>query len=112
MCSRWRGTRRNLADRGQAMFLVAGIDALRAVAGEEIAIEFQPRHALEDRNTYFFRAAGINRRLVDHDVALLEYAANRLARANQRRQLRPLVFVDRCGHRDYHDATGLSLIHI
>ncbi len=62
-----RRARRDLPDRGEAVLLVAGIDALGAVAGEEVLVERQARLALEDRHADLLRAARVHGRLVDHD---------------------------------------------
>ena len=85
------------------MLLVAGIDALGAVAGKEILVELQARDALEDRHADFLGAAGIDGRLEDDDVALLQHLADRLARPLDRRQVGSLVLVDRRRHRDDED---------
>src|ERR1022692_4061195 len=107
---RRRRSRGNLADRAQAMFLVTRIDALRAIADKEITVKFKARYALQNGNANFFRTAGVNGRLVDHDVALVEYLPDRFAGTNQRRQFRPLEFVDRCRHRHDHDAARLEIL--
>ena len=52
-----RRARGDLADGRQAMLLVARVDALGAVAGEEILVELQARDALEDRHAHLFGAA-------------------------------------------------------
>src|SRR6185503_8947686 len=71
-----RRARCDLLDRRQPVFLVAGIDALRAIAGEEIPVELEPRPVLEDRHAELLGAAGIDGRRVDDDVAVLEQAAD------------------------------------
>ena len=65
----------DLLDRGEPVFLVAWIDALRTVADEEVLIELESGLAFQDRHTDFFRAAGIDRGLVDHHIALLHRPA-------------------------------------
>jgi hypothetical protein len=91
----------DLDDRRQPVFLVAGIDALGAVAREEVDVVAQPRLALDDRHADFLGATRVDRRLVDHDVAALDDLADRAARRLERPQVRALVFVDRRRHR--HD---------
>ena len=71
----------DLPDRRQAMFLVARIDALGAVAGEEILVELEAGDALEDRHADFLGAARIDGGFVDHDVALLQHLADGFAGA-------------------------------
>ena len=79
------------------MRLVARVDALGAVAGVEVLVELQARHALEHRHAVFLGGARVHGRFVDHDVAALEHRANRLAGLDQRRQVRLLVLVDGVG---------------
>jgi hypothetical protein len=50
----------HLADRREAVLLVAGIDAFRAVAGIEVAVEPEFGDALEDRHADLLCAAGID----------------------------------------------------
>ena len=97
---------------GQPVLLVARVDALRAVAGEEVAVELQSRDALQDRYADLLRAARIDGGLVHHDVALLQHRAQALAGLHQRRQVRPLVVIDRRRHRDDVDAAGLQVLDI
>ena len=96
-----RGARGDLLDRGQAMLLVAGVDAFRAVAGEEIAVEGQAGETLEDRHCDLLGASGIDRRFEHYDVALLEDLAEQLAHPLDRLEVGPLVAVD--GRRHGHD---------
>ena len=102
----------DLLDRREPMLLVAGIDALGAVAGEEITVEFQAREALEDRDGDLLGAAGIHGRLEHDDVALLQHLAQQLARALDRLQVRSLVVVDRRGHRDDEDPAGAQILEL
>ena len=86
--------------RRQAVFLVARIDALGAVAGEEILVELETGLALEDGNADLFGAARIDGGFVHHDVALLEHLADGLAGALERREVGAVVAIDRRRHRD------------
>ena len=52
-----RGTGGDFYDLGQAVLLVAGIDAFRRIAAEEILIEDQPRARFQNR-THSFRTSG------------------------------------------------------
>ena len=68
----------HLQDGGEAMRLIAGIDALRAVAGEEIAVEGEAADPLENGNAIFLGAAGIDRRFIDYDGAGAQRCADGL----------------------------------
>src|SRR6202012_437572 len=107
-----RGARRDLADRREAMLLVARIDALRAVAREEIAGESQARHALEYRYAHLFGAPRIDRGLVDHHRALAQHGADTLAGAHQGREIGSLVAVDRGWHRDDESPAAARLAEV
>jgi hypothetical protein len=96
----------HLPDGRDAMRLVARVDALRAVAGEEIPVEPQPRDSLEDGHADLLGAAGVDSRFVDDDVALFQHLADRFARPDERRQVGPLVIVDRRRHGDDEDAAS------
>ena len=91
---------RHLKNRRQAMFLVTGVDALRAVADEEVLVQSQSRTLLQERHAEFFGGAGVYRRLVDDDVTLFQHAAQCLAGKAQRHQVRPLAAADRRRHSD------------
>ena len=95
---------------GQAMLLVARVDALGAVAAEEVAVELQARQALENRHGDLFGAAGIDGRFEHDDVALLQHLADQLARALDRLQVRALVAVDRRRHRDDEDLARAQVL--
>ena len=98
----------HLADGGEAMLLVARVDPLRAVAGEEVTVELKPRHALEDRHAHLLGAARVDRRLVDHHSAAAQHLADALAGASQRREVRALVLIDRRRHGHDEDLTALQ----
>ena len=72
--------RRDLEYRRQPMFLVARVDALRAVADEEVLVQGQAGLVLENRHAELFSRARINRGLVDDDVAFLDNATQRRTR--------------------------------
>ena len=94
-------------DIGQAALLVAGIDALRAVAGEEVDIELKTGNLLQHRDAVFLGCAGIDGRFVDDDVALLQHLADRRRRADQPAKIGALMVVDRRRHcNDVDVATG------
>ncbi|MNV71717.1 hypothetical protein D3C71_1647540 [compost metagenome] len=56
-----RAATSHLLDVGQAVLLVAGINALRAVTAEEIDIEFLATEFLQHRHAHFLRRTGIDR---------------------------------------------------
>jgi len=66
------GTGGYLLDRGQPVFFVAGIDALRAVADEEIPVELEFGYPLQDGDADLLRSAGVDRGLVDDNVTHLQ----------------------------------------
>ena len=107
-----RGTRSDLPDRRQAVFLVPRIDALRAVPHVEILVEAQAGDLLEDRHADFLGTPRVHRGLIHDYVAFLEHLADRVTRFFQRRQVRPLVVVDRCGHRDDEDPAGPQILQV
>src|SRR5207302_348752 len=90
----------HLADGGEAVLLVARVDALGAVAGEEVAVEFESRHPLQYRHADLLGATGVDGRLVDHHRAALEHRAHRLAGTHEGPEIGPLVAVDRGRHGD------------
>ena len=91
---------RDLHDVRQSVLLVTGIDALGAVAHEKIPVEGQTGRLLEHRHANLFGGTGIDRRFVDHHVALGQLGADRAAGRLQRMEIRALVVVDRGRHRD------------
>ena len=103
-------------DAGDAVGLVAGVDALGAVAAVEGGVrrpgfggigtgaraggERQTGDSFQDRDADFLGAAGVDGGFVDHHVAGLEDAADRLAGPDQRGQVGAFGGVDRGGHGD------------
>ena len=85
----------HLGDGLEAMLPVAGIDALGRIAEGEIASADEPGGAFEHRHAVFFGGAGIDRELVDHDVAPLERAADQFGRFQQQAQIGAKMLVDR-----------------
>ena len=83
--------RDHLHDRLEAVLLVAGIDALGRISDREIDAGLQARDLLEDRNAFFLDRAGIDRRFVDDDIALLERAADRARCRNHRAEIGPIA---------------------
>ena len=97
---------------GSRCSLIARVDALRRVADEKVAVEGEARRLRQDRHANFFRCAGIDRRFVDHDIALREHAADCLARAHQGREVGPLRLVDRRRHGDDIEIAGTQRLEI
>ncbi|MCY1428316.1 hypothetical protein D9M71_441960 [compost metagenome] len=94
------------------MLLVARIDALGAVAGEEVDIEAQARHLLEHRHADFLGGAGVNGGFVDDDIALLEHLADGLRGLHQRGEVGLLVLVDRGRHGDDERIAGGKVVEV
>ena len=93
--------RDDLDDLGRSVCsLVAGVDALGRIAERRSPPPLDARCSLEHRHADLLGGAGIHRRLVDDDRAALEVLPDRLARAEQRREVRLVVLVDRRRHRD------------
>ena len=90
----------HLADVGDPMLAITGIDALRAVAGEEVAVVAQPGQLLDDRDALVFGGARIDRRLEDHDITFGNHPAHRGTGPQQRCQVGIVLGVDRGGDRD------------
>ena len=59
----------DLFDGGQAVLLVAGVDALGAVAGVEVAVEPEAGVLLKQGNADFFGGAGVDGGFVNDDGA-------------------------------------------
>src|SRR5699024_7763837 len=95
-----RGTGCDFDDVDQAPLLIPWIDALRAVSGEEVLVEDQPRDLLQNRHANLFGRAGVDSGLVNNDIIGLEYTADSFAGSLQGRQIRSLSLINRCGHGD------------
>ena len=93
-------TRGDLDDVRQPMGLVAGVDALRAVADKKILVEPETRCLFQLRHTDFFGRAGVDGGLVDDHGTFLHDLANAFAGADQRFQVGAFVAVDRRGYGD------------
>src|SRR5580704_7167654 len=90
------------------MLLVARIDALRTVAGEKIAVELQTRDLLQNRHAHFLSAARIDGRFVYDHRAAAHDGTDCLTGAPERSQVRALVVIDWCWHRDDKYLAGLE----
>src|SRR3569623_1828296 len=95
-----RGARGHLDYGVDAVLLIARVDALGAVADEEGLIEFEARLALDDGHAVFLGAARVHGGFIHHHVVLLEGLDDRVARADERVQVRTAVAVARRRHGD------------
>ncbi len=92
--------RDDLLDRGEAVDLVTGVDALRAIANLEVDTALQTGFLLQDRYTDLLGHAGVDGRLVDDDAARGQVSAHRGARRGNRGEVRGRILVDRCRDSD------------
>lgn len=93
----------DLANVAQPPLPVTRVDALGAVATEEISIEPQPGGFFEQRHADFFGGAGVHRRFVDHQIAWLECGGNQHGGTAQWFEVRLFETVDGRGHGDDED---------
>ena len=96
-----RGTAGNLADGGQGVHLITGVDALRGITAVEITVEHQAAGLLQHRHAIFFGATGVRGAFVHHHVAGLQHGANGFAGGQERPQVRCFVVV--YGRRNRYD---------
>ena len=92
------GTRCHLYDVTDPVFLITRIDTLRAIAGIKIRVKLQARYLLKHRHADLFGCSRIHSRFVNNHRVVLHYAANSLARQNQRGQIWLFILVDWSGH--------------
>jgi hypothetical protein len=97
-------------DRGQAVLLVAGVDALGAVAGKEVAVELQPGVLFQHGHADFLGGAGIDGGFVDDDGALAQHLADGFGGLDQRGEVGALGLIDRRGHGDDEDVAVLEVV--
>jgi hypothetical protein len=90
----------DLQDVVEATLLVAGVDALGGIADVEVGLPFEAGRLFEDGDANVFGDAGIDGRLIDDDVALLEGLAEGLRSPSQRLQVGGVAGVDRRGDGD------------
>ena len=60
------------------MFLVARVDAFRAVTDKEIFVHFEPRAVLDNRHAKLFGCARVNGGLINNDIAFFHDSGKRL----------------------------------
>ena len=99
----------HLGDALERVLLVARVDTLGRVAELEVLALHEAGDLREHRTAYLLGDAGVDGRLEDDDVALLEDLAHALGRADDGREIGDVVLVDRCWHRD-HVECGLCEI--
>ena len=71
---------RHLHDFADRALFVAWVNSLGGVAGKEVAVVLQSGGTLEDRNTFFFCNARVDRTLIDDDISVGEDTSNRFTR--------------------------------
>ena len=96
----------DLGDPRQRVLAVAGIDAFRRVADEEVLLPLHARMLLDHGHADFLGRPRIDGGFEHDRRAALQVPADRFARAQQRPEVRLMGVVDRCRHRD-HDEVGL-----
>ncbi len=96
----------DLPDLLYRMFLVAGVDALGTVSGEEIDVVLQPTHLLHHRQALLLRHPGVDGGFIHHDIAGGNHLAHRLAGTIEGAQVGVVVAVDRGGHRHHVEVTA------
>src|SRR6266700_1740274 len=87
-------TSHHLCNCLEPMSPITRIDPLGRIAHGEIAARRQTRDLFEDWHAIFLGCAGIDRRFVDNDVALLQSLAHGRRGAQQRRQVRSARLID------------------
>ncbi len=107
-----RRTGYDFGDRLEPVLLVAGVDALRAVATEKILVIFHARQCFHDWHADFFGSPWINRGFENNDIAGFEQFSNRTASAFQRAEIRALVIIDGGRNGDDVDVTISEVLRI
>ena len=106
------GAGSDLLDGGQAVLFVAGVDALWAVAGKEVAVELEAGVLFEDGDADFFGGAGIDGGFVDDDGALAHDLADGFGGLDQRGEVRAIGLIDGGGDGDDEDVAGFEVIRL
>ena len=96
-----RGAGGNLLDMLHGVLLIAGIDALGAVATIEVLIELQPGDTLHDRDAALLRHAGVDGALIDDYIALADDLTYHLTGRDKRREVGVVILIH--GRGDSHD---------
>lgn len=103
------GARGDFPDGGQSVLLVAGVDALGAVAGKEVNIELETGVLFQQRNADFFRGAGIDRGFVNDDGTLGHDLADSFRGLDQGGEIGALGAINRGRHGNDKDVAGSQL---
>ena len=104
------GARGDLADGFDAVFLVAGVDALGAVAGVVVGVEAEACEAFDDGEAFLLGDAGVDGALVDDDVAAGDDLAHHLGGADEGPEVGAVVVVDGRGHGDDVDVAIFDIV--
>ncbi|MPN45581.1 hypothetical protein SDC9_193148 [bioreactor metagenome] len=89
------------------MLLVAGVDALGAVAAEEVAVEFHAAVLFDYRDALFLGTSRVDGAFEHHDRAFFKHFSDGFAGAVQRSQVRIVELVHRGWNgNDDHVAVG------
>src|SRR3989338_303327 len=88
----------------QSVFLISGVDALRAVSKEEIFAAPHPRDLLQNLTADFFGGSRPDGRFKDDDCATFHILPDSLRARLEDRDIRFVPFVDWGRKRDNHDS--------
>lgn len=94
------------------MFLVAGIDALGAVAGVKLHVELEAGVFFKDRNAVFFGSARVNCRFEDDNVAFLEHLSDSFGGFNERSEVGLVVLINWRRYGDDESIAGTQILDI
>ncbi|AKO85941.1 hypothetical protein PA50071_09040 [Pseudomonas aeruginosa DSM 50071 = NBRC 12689] len=94
------------------MFLIAGIDALGAITGEEVLVKPQPGKFFQNRYAVFFRRSRVNGRLINYNIALLQNLSDALRGLYKRGEVGLLMFINRCRNRHNENIALLQVLKI
>lgn len=89
------------------MFLVAGVDALGAVADKKVLLPLHTGFALQYGDAYFFGGARVNRGFIHDDGTFFHVTTSAGGSADERGKVGDVGFVNRGGH-GYDDYVGLA----
>ena len=111
-CHFWRRARRDLQYLLHGVYLVAGVDALRAVTGEEVSVEFKPRYFLHYGQALVLGHARVHRRLIHYNVAFADNLAHHFAGTVQWCQVGIVVAVYGCRHCYDVEVTAFDVLQV
>lgn len=99
-------------DFGEGVDLVAGVDALGAVAAEEPLVERQAAELFQHRHADFFGGAGVDGGFINHHRALRNGLAHGFAGLDQGREVGPVGLVHGRGHGDDEDLAVFEIFGV